>query len=210
MREASAEGQGLGVKKIGLTGSIGMGKSTTARMFADEGVMVYDADAAVHRLYAKGGAAVDPVGRAFLGTVVDGEIDRDALRSRVVGDEKAMKKLEQIVHPLVRAEEAVFLKRATRNGAPFVVFDIPLLFETDGESRMDAVVVVSAPEEEQRRRVLERGTMTEAEFNRILERQVPDVEKRRRADFIIETGQGMEFARDQVREIIAQFASMDR
>nr|WP_094076888.1 dephospho-CoA kinase [Notoacmeibacter marinus] len=195
------------MKRIGLTGSIGMGKSTTAKMFAAQGVPVHDADAVVHRLYGKGGAAVEPVGAAFPGTVRDGAIDRAALRAQVVGDDAAMKRLEAIVHPLVRAEEEAFLQQAQIDGAPFVLFDIPLLYETGGDSRMDAVVVVTAPADEQRRRVLERGTMSEAEFETILARQVPDAEKRRRARFIVDTGNGMDAARRQVRRIVGEIES---
>nr|WP_114390125.1 dephospho-CoA kinase [Notoacmeibacter marinus] len=195
------------MKRIGLTGSIGMGKSTTAKMFAAQGVPVHDADAVVHRLYGKGGAAVEPVGAAFPGTVRDGAIDRAALRAEVVGDDAAMKRLEAIVHPLVRAEEEAFLQQAQIDGAPFVLFDIPLLYETGGDSRMDAVVVVTAPADEQRRRVLERGTMSEAEFETILARQVPDAEKRRRARFIVDTGNGMDAARRQVRRIVGEIES---
>ncbi len=195
------------MKRIGLTGSIGMGKSTTAKMFAAQGVPVHDADAVVHRLYGKGGAAVEPVGAAFPGTVRDGAIDRAALRAQVVGDDAAMKRLEAIVHPLVRAEEEAFLQQAQIDGAPFVLFDIPLLYETGGDSRMDAVVVVTAPADEQRRRVLERGTMSEAEFETILVRQVPDAEKRRRARFIVDTGKGMDAARRQVRRIVGEIES---
>ncbi len=197
------------MKKVGLTGSIGMGKSTTARMFAKEGIPVHDADAAVHRLYRRGGAAVRPVGDAFPGTVSAGAIDRAALRQRVVGDDAAMKRLEGLVHPLVRAEEAAFLAEAERSNAPFVVFDIPLLFETGGDERMDSIVVVSAPADIQRQRVLERGTMSEEEFEQILARQVPDGEKRARAQFVVETGEGMEPARRQVREIIERLSAAD-
>ncbi|OXT02246.1 dephospho-CoA kinase [Notoacmeibacter marinus] len=207
MRESAEKGQGAAVKRIGLTGSIGMGKSTTAKMFAAQGVPVHDADAVVHRLYGKGGAAVEPVGAAFPGTVRDGAIDRAALRAQVVGDDAAMKRLEAIVHPLVRAEEEAFLQQAQIDGAPFVLFDIPLLYETGGDSRMDAVVVVTAPADEQRRRVLERGTMSEAEFETILARQVPDAEKRRRARFIVDTGNGMDAARRQVRRIVGEIES---
>ncbi|WP_425358022.1 dephospho-CoA kinase [Notoacmeibacter marinus] len=207
MRESAETGQGAAVKRIGLTGSIGMGKSTTAKMFAAQGVPVHDADAVVHRLYGKGGAAVEPVGAAFPGTVRDGAIDRAALRAEVVGDDAAMKRLEAIVHPLVRAEEEAFLQQAQIDGAPFVLFDIPLLYETGGDSRMDAVVVVTAPADEQRRRVLERGTMSEAEFETILARQVPDAEKRRRARFIVDTGNGMDAARRQVRRIVGEIES---
>ena len=189
------------MKKIGLTGSIGMGKSTTARMFAKQGIPVHDADATVHRLYSKGGAAVEPVGKAFPEALKDEAIDRDALRKAVIGNDDAMKQLERIVHPLVHADEAALLAEAERDNAPFVIFDIPLLFETGGDARMDAVIVVTAPADVQRKRVLERGTMSEEDFECILARQVPDSEKRRRAQFVIDTGDGMESARRQVREI---------
>ncbi|RLQ89152.1 dephospho-CoA kinase [Notoacmeibacter ruber] len=197
------------MKKVGLTGSIGMGKSTTARMFAKSGIPVHDADATVHRLYAKGGAAVKPVGEAFPDVVRNGAVDRDALREHVVGNDEAMAVLERIVHPLVQADETAFLAEAELEEAPFVLFDIPLLYETGGDARMDAVIVVTAPADIQRKRVLERETMSEEDFERILARQVPDAEKRNRADFIIETGEGMEPARRQVREVIEQITAMD-
>jgi dephospho-CoA kinase len=187
---------------VGLTGSIGMGKSTTAAMFAAEGVPVYDADAEVHALYAKGGAAVGPVGDAFPGVVVDGAIDRTLLSQQVVGKPDEMKRLEAIVHPLVGASRVGFFEDAVARGADIVVLDIPLLFETGGETRMDAVVVVSAPAEVQRRRVLARPGMDEAKLDAILARQMADVEKRARAHFVIDTGQGLEHARDQVREVL--------
>lgn len=188
---------------LGLTGSIGMGKSTTAAMFEAEGVPVYDADAEVHALYAKGGAAVGPVGEAFDGVVVDGAIDRAKLSAHVVGNAEAMKRLEAIVHPLVGASRVGFFEKAAAWNADIVVLDIPLLFETGGEKRVDAVAVVSAPAELQRKRVLARPGMDAAKFEAILARQTPDAEKRARADFVIDTGQGLDHARDQVRALLS-------
>jgi dephospho-CoA kinase len=189
---------------LGLTGSIGMGKSTTAKLFAEEGVPVHDADAAVHALYE--GEATPQIEAAFPGTTAGGKVDRQRLGVRVVGDTAALKRLEAIVHPLVRKSEQRFLAAARERGAPVVVLDIPLLFETGGEERVDAVVVVSAPGPEQRRRVLERPGMTEEKFEALLAKQVPDAEKRKRADFVIDSGQGIEPARDQVRAILAEIA----
>ena len=188
---------------LGLTGSIGMGKSTTAAMFQAEGAPVYDADAEVHALYAPGGAAVGPVGEAFDGVVVDGAIDRALLSAQVVGNAEAMKRLEAIVHPLVGASRVTFFEAAARQGADIVVLDIPLLFETGGEKRVDAVAVVSASPELQRQRVLARPGMDAAKFEAILARQTPDAEKRARADFVIDTGQGLDHARDQVRAVLS-------
>jgi dephospho-CoA kinase len=187
---------------LGLTGSIGMGKSTTSKMFQDEGVPVYDADAAVHALYAVGGAAVAPVEAAFPGVVVNGAIDRAKLSARVVGDPEALAKLESIVHPLVGAHRIGFFEQAQAEGHEIVVLDIPLLFETGGEKRVDKVVVVSAPADVQRERVLDRPEMTPEKFEAILARQTPDAEKRARADFVIDTGQGLETARQQVRDLL--------
>ena len=190
---------------IGLTGSIAMGKSTTARLFAEEGVPVHDSDAAVHTLYA--GEAVAPVEAAFPGVTRDGKIDRSALGERVVGDAPALRRLEQIVHPLVREAGTKFLKDSEAKGATVVVLDIPLLFETGGESRVDATVVVSAPAEMQRARVLERG-VTPEKLEALLARQMPDAEKRRRADFVVDSAHGIEHARTQVRQILAAVARM--
>lgn len=187
---------------VGLTGSIGMGKSTTAAMFAAQGVPVYDADAEVHALYAKGGAAVGPVGEAFPGVVVDGAIDRPLLSRKVVGKPDEMKRLEAIVHPLVGMSRVDFFERAAAAKADIVILDIPLLFETGGEKRMDAVVVVSAPADVQRQRVLARPDMDEAKLDAILARQMADAEKRARAHFVIDTGQGLDHAREQVREVL--------
>ena len=185
---------------LGLTGSIGMGKSTTARMFVEQGVPVHDSDEAVHRLYA--GAAAPLVEAAFPGTTRDGVVDRALLAARILGDADAIRRVEAIVHPLVRADADTFLARARASGAPIAVLDIPLLFETSGTGRVDKVVVVTAPAEVQRERVLARPGMTEEKFRAILARQVPDAEKRRQADFIVDSSQGMEAARDQVRAII--------
>ncbi len=191
---------------LGLTGSIGMGKTTTARLFAEEGVPVHDADAAVHRLYD--GEAGGLIEREFPGTTVAGRVDRTRLAGRVVGDPQALKRLEAIVHPLVRKSENAFLEDARRRGAPVVVLDIPLLFETGGDARVDAVVVVTAPAEVQRERVLARPGMTAEKFEALLAKQMPDAEKRRRADFIVDSGHGLEPARAQVRDILAKAATM--
>ena len=191
------------MKTIGLTGSIGMGKSATAAMFRDEGIPVYDADAAVHEIYAPGGSAVAPVEAAFPGVVgTDGGIDRPSLRTRVLDDAEALKRLESIVHPLVGATQFEFRAAALESGAPCAVLDIPLLFETGGDTRCNYVAVVSAPAEVQRARVLARDGMTEDAFEAILKKQMPDAEKRARADFILSTAFGFDFTRDQVRAII--------
>ena len=187
---------------VGLTGSIGMGKSTTAAMFAAEGVPVYDADAEVHALYAKGGAAVEPLEVAFPGVVVDGAVDRAKLSHYVVGKPDELKKLEAIVHPLVGESRVGFFQQAVAEGADIVILDIPLLFETGGEKRMDAVVVVSAPADLQRQRVMARPGMDEAKLDAILARQMADAEKRARAHFVIDTGQGLDHARTQVRDVL--------
>ena len=188
---------------VGLTGSIGMGKSTTAAMFAAAGALVYDADAEVANLYVQGGAAVAPLEAAFPGVVKDGAVDRELLRQRVLGDPEAIKTLNSVVHPLLGAGRAAFFKHAEESGADIIVLDIPLLFETGGEALVDAVVVVSAPAELQRARVLARPGMTEERLAVILARQVPDADKRARADFVIDTGSGIEVAREAVRRILA-------
>jgi dephospho-CoA kinase len=187
---------------LGLTGSIGMGKSTTAAMFQAEGVPVYDSDAAVHALYASGGAAVAPVEAAFPGVVVDGAIDRAKLSAAVVGDSEALAVLETIVHPLVGAHRIGFFEDAQAQGADIVVLDVPLLYETGGDKKVDKVVVVSAPGDLQRQRVLARPGMDIAKFEAILARQTPDAEKRARADFVIDTSQGVEAAHQQVRDVL--------
>lgn len=187
---------------IGLTGSIGMGKSTVARMFAEAGAPTFDSDAAVHALYAPGGAAVAPVGKAFPGVVKGGAIDRDALSAQVVGREAALKRLEAIVHPLVRQAQADFRRKHLEAGSPVIVLDIPLLYESGAAGAVDKVVVVSAPPEVQRARVLARPGMTEEKFEQILARQTPDAEKRARADFVIDTGGSFEETRRQVRTVL--------
>jgi dephospho-CoA kinase len=191
---------------IGLTGSIGMGKSTTLQMFADEGVPVYDADAAVHAVYSS--TAVPVVEAAFPGTTADGKVDRQKLSQRVLGNPEALKKLEQIVHPLLGAHRQKFLEQAETSGAPIVLMDVPLLFETGGEKRMDAVVVVSAPAELQRERVLARENMTQEKLDAILARQMPDAEKRKRADFVVDTSRGLAPVRAEVKDILAKVAKM--
>ena len=189
---------------IGLTGSIGMGKSTVAAMFAEEGVPVFDADACVHMLQGPGGALVEAIEVAFPGTTGRAGVDRAKLGARVLGDDAAMKRLEAIVHPAVGAERAAFLDRHA--DAPLAVFDIPLLFETGGEARVDKVVVVSAPADIQRARVLARPGMTEAKFEQILARQLPDADKRARADFVIPTDGTLAETRAEVRRVIACLA----
>jgi dephospho-CoA kinase len=191
---------------LGLTGSIGMGKSTTAKFFAEAGVPVHDADQTVHRLYA--GEASAAIEAAFPGTTTDGKVDRSKLAAQVLGNDAELKRLEAIIHPLVRESEARFLAEAAARGAPVVVLDIPLLFETGGESRVDAVVVVTASPEVQRERVLARPGMTPEKFAALMAKQVPDAEKRRRADFVVDTGQGFDAARAQVRDILARVAKM--
>jgi dephospho-CoA kinase len=196
------------MKILVLTGSIGMGKSTTARLFEEAGAAVWDADAAVHALYQKGGAAVEPVEAAFPGVVVDGAVDRPRLSARLQDNPAGFSTLEAIVHPLVRADRESFVARARAEGRAVVVLDIPLWFET-GADRTDvtAVVVVSAPEAEQRRRVLSRPGVTEARFRQILSRQVPDAEKRARADAVIDTGQGIPYAWQQVALLMERLTS---
>lgn len=184
---------------LGLTGSIGMGKSTTARLFADAGDAVHDADAAVHRLYR--GEAVEPVGAAFPGVVVDGAVDRQRLSAAVLNDPAAMARLEGIVHPLVRADEGRFLDEARAAGRRIAVLDVPLLLETGRERDVDCVVVVSAPEAVQRARVLARPGMTPERLDAILARQMPDAQKRRRAHFVIDTGESVEDAARQVAAV---------
>jgi dephospho-CoA kinase len=187
---------------LGLTGSIGMGKSTTAGLFREAGVPVQDADQVVAELYAKGGAAVRPVGDAFPGVVRDGAIDREALSKQVLGDPEALARLEAIVHPLVKAEREAFLAKAEAAGATVAVIEVQLLFEVGVHDDADAVVVVSAPADQQRERVLSRPRMTEDRLAQILARQMPDAEKRAKADFVIDTGRGVEAAREQVKAVL--------
>lgn len=195
---------------LGLTGSIGMGKSETAKMFASLGIPVYDADAAVHALYENGGAAIAEIERAFPGTTRNGAVDRTALAGCVAGDEAAFQRLEDIVHPLVREAEHRFLAAAKEQGADLVVLDIPLLFETGGDARMDAVVVVSASPDVQRQRVLARAGMTPEKLAAIHARQIPDVDKRARADFVVETDKGFEHALNVVKNIVATVRARGR
>jgi dephospho-CoA kinase len=193
---------------LGLTGSIGMGKSTTARLFAEEGVPVHDADDTVHALYE--GEAVPVIEAAFPGTTDHGKVDRQKLAKVVVGHPEALKRLEAIVHPLVAKARDRFLQAAKSGGSLVAVLDIPLLYETGGEKLVDAVVVVSASPEIQRQRVLKRPGMTIEKFETLLAKQMPDAEKRRRADFILDSGRGIEAARDQVREILKRVATMPK
>lgn len=198
---------GLALMRIlGLTGSIGMGKSTTAKLFAEAGVPVYDADAAVHELYE--GEAAPAIEAAFPGTTANGKVDRSKLSARVVQDPAAIKQLEQIVHPMLGASRQKFFADAEAAKAPVVVLDIPLLFETGGEKRVDAVVVVSTSPEIQRERVLARGTMDEAKLDAIIAKQTPDAEKRKRADFVVDTSHGLEPVRAQITHILAEVIKM--
>lgn len=190
------------MKILGLTGSVGMGKSTTAQMFAGEGVPVFDADAAVHKVYA--GEAVPLIERAFPGTTRGGAVDRARLAAAVLGKPKELARLEKLVHPLVRKSRTDFLENAKQAGAKAVILDIPLLLETGGDDRLDAVIVVSAPAEIQRERVLARPGMTAEKFEAILTRQMPDSEKRARADFVIDSGSGFDPAREQVRVVLSK------
>src|SRR5580692_11663523 len=185
---------------LGLTGSIGMGKSTTAQLFAEAGVPVYDADAAVHRLYE--GEAVSAIEAAFPGTTANGRVDRNRLSAQVVHDPSAMRQLEQIVHPMLGASRQKFLDDAERSGAPVAVVDVPLLFETGGEKRVDAVVVVTTTPENQRMRILARGTMTTEALDALLARQMPDEEKRKRADFVVDTSHGLDPVRARILDIL--------
>jgi dephospho-CoA kinase len=193
---------------LGLTGSLGMGKSTTARFFAEEGVPVHDADAVVHRLYE--GEAAAAIEAAFPGTTAGGKVDRTRLAARVLGDGAALARLEAIVHPLVQDAERRLVAEARSRGEKIAVLDIPLLFESGADRRVDAVVVVSAPPDVQRARVLERPGMTVEKLEAILARQMPDAEKRARADFVVDTSQGFDAARAQVRAILAAVATMQK
>jgi len=191
---------------LGLTGSIGMGKSTTAKLFEEAGVPVYDADAAVHKIYE--GEAAPAIEAAFPGTTVHGKVDRNKLSAKVVHDPAAMKRLEQIVHPMLGASRQKFLHDAEQSGAPVAVVDVPLLFETGGEKRVDAVVVVTTTPEIQRQRILSRDNMTGEKLDAILARQLPDAEKRKRADFVVDTSGGLDPVRAQIRDIVDQAAKM--
>lgn len=191
---------------LGLTGSIGMGKSTTAKLFAEAGVPVYDADATVHQLYE--GEAVPAIEAAFPGTTVNGKVDRALLSAQVVHDPAAIKRLEAIVHPMLGASRQKFLDDAERSGAPVAVVDVPLLYETGGEKRVDAVVVVTTTPENQRQRILARDNMTEEKLDAILARQLPDAEKRKRADFVVDTSHGLDPVRARIRDILVEAAKM--
>jgi len=193
---------------LGLTGSLGMGKTTTGRFFAEAGVPVHDADAVVHRLYE--GEAAAAIEAAFPGTAIGRKVDRGKLAERVLDNPEALRRLEALIHPLVRQSEARFLAEAERSGAKVAVLDIPLLFETGGDRRVDAIVVVSAPQEVQWARVLERPGMTPAKLDAILARQLADAEKRSRADFVVDTSRGFDSARAQVQEILRAVATMPK
>src|SRR6201991_4628080 len=196
------------MRVLGLTGSIGMGKSTTAKLFAEAGVPVYDADATVHKVYES--EAAPAIEAAFPGTTANGKVDRARLSARGVNDPAALKQLEQIVHPMLGAYHRKFLDEAERSGAPVAVVDVPLLFETGGEKRVDAVVVVTTSPETQRRRILSRDNMSEEKLDAILARQLPDAEKRKRADFIVDPSYGLDPVRDRIRDILAEAARMPR
>ncbi|MGA2293406.1 dephospho-CoA kinase [Bradyrhizobium sp.] len=191
---------------LGLTGSIGMGKSTTARLFMEAGVPVYDADAAVHSLYE--GEAAPAIEAAFPGTTVGGRVDRALLSAQVVHDPKAMRRLEGIVHPMLGASRQKFLDDAERAGAPVAVVDVPLLYETRGEKHVDAVVVVTTTSEIQRQRILARDNMTGEKLDAILARQLPDADKRKRADFLVDTSHGLDPVRVRIRDILAEAARL--
>jgi dephospho-CoA kinase len=193
---------------LGLTGSLGMGKSATAGFFAEAGVPVHDADAAVHRLYE--GAAAPAIEAAFPGTTAAGRVDRTRLAQQVLDDPEALRRLEALVHPLVQEAEGRFLAEAEAGGAKIAVLEIPLLFETGADRRVDATVVVTAPADIQRGRALERPGMTPEKLDAVLARQLPDGEKRRRADFVVDTSQGFEAARRQVQEILRAVATMPK
>src|SRR6201996_8149966 len=193
---------------LGLTGSIGMGKSTTAKLFREAGVPVYDADATVHMIYE--GEAAPAIEAAFPGTPADGKADRTRLSAQVVHDAAAMKRLEQIVHPMLRSYHQKFLDEAEQSGSPVAVVDVTLLFETGGEKRVDAVVVVTTSPEAQRERILARDNMTAEKLDAILARQLPDAEKRKRADFIVDTSHGLDPVRERIRDILSEAAKMPR
>jgi dephospho-CoA kinase len=193
---------------LGLTGSIGMGKSTTAKLFAEAGVPVYDADATVHMIYE--GEAVPAIEAAFPGATSGGKVDRARLSAQVVHDPDAIKRLERIVHPMLRAYHQKFLSDAEQSGAPVAVVDVPLLYETGGEKRVDAVVVVTTTPEIQRERILARDNMTDEKLDAILARQLPDAEKRKRADFVVDTSHGLDPVRARIRDILDQAVKMPR
>jgi dephospho-CoA kinase len=193
---------------LGLTGSIGMGKSTTAKLFAEAGAPVYDADATVHLVYE--GEAVPAIEAAFPGSTANGSVDRARVSAHVVQDPAAIRTLEQIVHPMLRTYHQKFLEDAERSGAPVAVVDVPLLFETGGESRVDAVVVVTTTPKIQRQRILARDNMTGEKLDAILARQMPDAEKRRRADFVVDTSHGLDPVRSRIRDILEEAAKMPR
>jgi dephospho-CoA kinase len=193
---------------LGLTGSIGMGKSTTAKLFAEAGVPVYDADAAVHKIYE--GEAAPAIEAAFPGTTAGGKVDRVKLSAQVLHNPAAIKQLEQIVHPMLGASRQKFLDDAERSGAPVALVDVPLLFETGGEKRVDAVVVVTTSPEAQRERILARDNMTGEKLDAILARQLPDAEKRKRADFVVDTSHGLDPVRARIRDILAEVVKMPR
>ena len=193
---------------LGLTGSIGMGKSTTARLFSEAGIPVYDADAAVHAIYE--GEAAPVIEATFPGTTVNGKVDREKLSAKVVHDTAAMKRLEEIVHPMLHVYRRAFLEQAERSGAAVAVVDVPLLFETGGEQDVDAVVVVTTTPDVQRERIMARNNMTSEKLEAILARQLPDAEKRTRADFVVDTSHGLDHVRAQIREILAAAAKMPR
>ena len=193
---------------LGLTGSIGMGKSTTAKLFTEAGVPVYDADATVHRIYE--GEAAPAIEAAFPGTTVNGRVDRARLSERVMHDSAAIRRLEQIVHPMLRSHHQKFLEEAEKSGAPVAVMDVPLLYETGGETRVDAVVVVTTSPEVQRERILARENMTGEKLDALLARQLPDAEKRKRADFVVDTSHGLDPVRSRIRDILDQVVKMPR
>ncbi len=195
---------------LGLTGSIGMGKTTTAKLFLEAGAPVYDADAAVHDIYAKGGAAVGPIGEAFPAAIIEGAVDRPALREIVLKESQALERLNKIVHPLVGQSQITFRQQAVSSGAPVAILDIPLLFETGGDKACDYVAVVSAPAHIQRARVMMRASMSEEEFEIILAKQMPDAEKRARADFMISSAFGIEFAQAQVSSIMELMKTLEQ
>src|SRR6202161_3548800 len=196
------------MKILGLTGSIGIGKSTTAKLFADAGVPFADADATVHLIYQ--GEALPAIEAAFPGTTSDGKVDRAKLSAKVVHDPAAIQRLEQIVHPMLRSYHQKFLLDAEQAGAPVAVMDVPLLFETGGEKRVDAVVVVTTAPEVQRQRIMARGNMSAEALDAILARQLPDAEKRRRADFVVDTSYGLDPVRSRIRDILDEAVKMPR